>query len=228
MAGLRFLLQYFGGNLSSSWSSSDFWRVGANQRVSFKKKSRALLSEVINRFCVGLAHVSFFTHEAYKSSLLTRALERGHVIPASWIDEAVVLSDEEAIAKWQLRLASKKALKLIVVSRLVPEKGISLLLDALDRLNIASNPIVCDIVGDGSLSAECKGAEQKLLGKVQITCLGIVKYGPALFELLTEYDALVVPIVSNEQPRIVYDAFARALPVLGFDFRVWPAAYHKA
>jgi len=198
---------------------SDFWRVSPGQPASFKKKWRAAISEVFNRWCVNAADVSFFTHEAYKASLLrAEASEKGHINPASWIEDEAVWSSEEAVSKWQPKLASKE-LKLIVVGRLVPEKGVRFVLDALNHLDASpsSSPIICDILGEGPLLDECKEAAQKLRGRVRVRCLGTVQYGEPLFDLLADYHALVLPIISNEQPRIVYDVFARALPVLGFN-----------
>jgi glycosyltransferase involved in cell wall biosynthesis len=44
-----------------------------------------------------------------------------------------------------------------------------------------------------------------------------VPYGAPLFALIREYDAIVVPTISDEQPRIVFDAYSQAVPVLASD-----------
>jgi glycosyltransferase involved in cell wall biosynthesis len=44
-----------------------------------------------------------------------------------------------------------------------------------------------------------------------------VKYGEPFFNLLRSYDALLVPSLSDEQPRVIFDAFSQAVPILGSD-----------
>ncbi len=38
---------------------------------------------------------------------------------------------------------------------------------------------------------------------------------PPFLELLRPHDALVIPSLSDEQPRILFDAFSQAVPVIG-------------
>jgi hypothetical protein len=64
--------------------------------------------------------------------------------------------------------------------------------------------------------AGCKAATESLKDRVAMNFLGTVEYGRPLFDLLASYDVLVVPKLSNEQPRNVYDANASALPALAF------------
>ena len=52
---------------------------------------------------------------------------------------------------------------------------------------------------------------------VTLTMGGRLDYGPAFFEMLRSQDLLVVPSISDEQPRIVYDCFSQALPVIASD-----------
>jgi glycosyltransferase involved in cell wall biosynthesis len=44
--------------------------------------------------------------------------------------------------------------------------------------------------------------------------LGTVPYGPEFFSLLQDYHAVVVPSLSDERSRSVFDAYSQALPVL--------------
>jgi glycosyltransferase involved in cell wall biosynthesis len=50
-----------------------------------------------------------------------------------------------------------------------------------------------------------------------VKVLGTVPYGAPLFALIREYDALVVPTITDEQPRIVFDAYSQGVPVLASD-----------
>jgi glycosyltransferase involved in cell wall biosynthesis len=53
--------------------------------------------------------------------------------------------------------------------------------------------------------------------KFPISSLGEVRYGPDFFRLVRRFDAVLVPSVSDEQPRIIFDAFSQAVPVIGSD-----------
>lgn len=68
---------------------SAFWRVTVDR--SLKKRLRAFVSEFINRWCVNNCSLSIFTQDLYRKDLLTRGLDRGHVINASWIDRESIL-----------------------------------------------------------------------------------------------------------------------------------------
>ena len=45
--------------------------------------------------------------------------------------------------------------------------------------------------------------------------LGTVAYGGEFKKMIRGYHAVVVPSITDEQPRIVYDAYSQAVPVLG-------------
>ena len=81
----------------------------------------------------------------------------------------------------------------------------------LAQKNIAVN---LDLLGDGTGLSECKILSNQLQKSVKIKILGTVAYGKEFFRLLQEYHAIVVPSLSDEQPRIVYDAYSQAVPVL--------------
>jgi glycosyltransferase involved in cell wall biosynthesis len=195
---------------------SDFWQTSDQGLPSFKRKWQARAYETLNRWCISLVHVGFFTHKNYMLRLLTRGRERGHVVPASWLDDTVILTDSEAHSSWQSKLQTRKTLRLVFVGRLIFQKGVIVLLEALRHLQSDTGAISCDIVGEGPLMEECIAMAHSLKGKVEVKFIGPVQYGLPLFHLLDGYDAILVPNLSNEQPRIVYDAFARAIPAIGF------------
>ena len=194
---------------------SDFWRISQGQVASLKKKCRAAFSEILNRWCVNMVHVAFFTHEQYLRTLLTRRKERGHLFQASWVDDSFVDLESEAKSRWERKLASRKALRLVFAGRLTADKGINVLLEALETVHSPPGEISCDILGEGPLKALCQSTAERLKGRIDMKLLGTVDYGWPLFNLLAEYDAIVVPSLSNEQPKIVYDGFARAIPAIG-------------
>lgn len=159
--------------------------------------------------------MTIFTQSEYQQSLLTERQERGHIIHAFWIDEENIISESDSAQIWHRKISpSTKKLKLLFAGRLESCKGLLVLMEAmkiLDDKNIAVN---LDILGDGSLLNQCKTLSKNLQKSVNIQFLGTLPYGKEFFRLLQEYHAVVVPNLSDEQPRIVYDAYSQALPVL--------------
>lgn len=191
------------------------WRLEPGKTIKIKDRIVANVSEIMSRWCVNNADMTIFTQSEYQQSLLTKRQERGHVIHASWIDEENIISEAEAAQIWHKKLSpSTPKLKLLFAGRLESSKGLLVLLEAmkiLDNKNIAVN---LDILGDGKLLSQCKTLSNQLQKSVNIQLLGTLPYGKKFFRLLQEYHAIVVPSLSDEQPRIVYDAYSQAVPVL--------------
>ncbi|MEG4589132.1 glycosyltransferase [Microcoleus sp. MOSTC5] len=191
------------------------WPLEPGTTIKIKDRIIAYLSEIVNRWCVNNANLTIFTQSQYQQSLLTKRQERGHVIHASWIDEENIISEADAEEIWHKKLSpSTQKLKLLFAGRVESSKGVLVLLEAmkiLDKKNIAVN---LDILGDGTLLSECKILSNQLQKSVNIQILGTIAYGKEFFRLLQEYHAIVVPILSEEQPRIVYDAYSQAVPIL--------------
>jgi glycosyltransferase involved in cell wall biosynthesis len=103
---------------------------------------------------------------------------------------------------------------LLFAGRLLREKGLMPLLEAMARLEQLGVGVELDILGEGSFEQPCREAVQRL-GLRHVTFIGTVPYGPEFFSLLGRYQALVVPSLSDEQPRIIYDAYSQGVPVLG-------------
>ncbi|PPD56942.1 MAG: hypothetical protein CTY10_01675 [Methylotenera sp.] len=197
---------------------SAFWRIPKGQKGSIKQKIRATICENLNKWCVQSADLSTFTQEAYKRTLLGNQQHKGFVIPATWIDADNIVNPELLAKLIQFKSAQINApIKLIFAGRLVFEKGILLLIQAVSDLLDKGYLLSLDIVGDGSLLHEC---EQLILAnkkQANIKLCGTIKYGVDFFNLLHHYDLMVIPSLSDEQPRNVFDAFSQALPVLCAD-----------
>lgn len=204
------------------------WRLSADSTAGRLRIGRAMLTERLNRWCVNRADLAVFTHAGYRDSLLTRPATRGHVIPASWIDEDVILSDDVADSAWQERLGRtpSEGLRVLYCGRLTVNKGLPVLLEAMNRLSDDQVSVSLDILGRGDLLDECKQASSALRPPAAIRMLEPVPYA-SLFALLRTYDAVVVPSISDEQPRIVFDAYSQGIPVVasgttGLRECVWP------
>jgi glycosyltransferase involved in cell wall biosynthesis len=107
-------------------------------------------------------------------------------------------------------------LKVLFAGRLVADKGILVLLKAIKELDDGHIPIELDVLGEGELHDACVNLSRELTNSAVVRLLGTVPYDH-LFEVLRRYHAVVVPILSDEQPRIVFDAYSQAVPVIGSD-----------
>jgi glycosyltransferase involved in cell wall biosynthesis len=199
---------------------SAFWRLVPGSSNSLKSHIRASIVERLNCWCINHADLTTFTQDQYRQSLLTRDPSQGYVVHASWIDEEVIISDTENRDLWAEKLAtfnSNRELRLLFAGRLTPEKGVLVLLEAMKSLTQSTQfaTIRLDILGQGELLSRCKEASQESKVPVQIRIIGTVPYGLQFFKLMKDYHAIVLPIVSDEQPRIVYDAYSQGIPILG-------------
>lgn len=193
------------------------WRLQPGTNHKILAKIRAYLSEKLNRWCVNNTDLAIFTQQEYKQSLLTKQQNQGHIIHASWIDEENVISEVQAAAIWQKKNStSTQELNILLPGRLVANKGVLVLLEAMKILDKKNIPIKLDILGEGELFAECQRVSQSLQN-TKIRMLGTLPYNSEFFNLLQNYHGIVVPTISDEQPRISYDAYSQAVPILGSD-----------
>jgi glycosyltransferase involved in cell wall biosynthesis len=195
---------------------SAFWRLQPGVRERWTRRVRAAISERINRWCVNHADLAIFTQQAYLDTLRTRDRARAHVIHASWIDSSVLLEPSDAAALWQSK-PTQGPLRLLFVGRLTTGKGVDVLLDALQALGAQGVAVQLDILGQGELRERCEQVAASLPAPAGLRLLGSLDYGPAFFALFRDYHLLVVPSVTDEQPRVVYDAYSQALPVIASD-----------
>jgi glycosyltransferase involved in cell wall biosynthesis len=194
------------------------WRLQREEGVGWKRRLRAAFQEFMGRWILRNAALVICTQDEYCQSLLGPKRANGFVIPASWIDEDDILPEYVAEDIWQKKLSvSNSRLRILFVGRLVPAKGLLVLLQAMERLSAEPLPISLDILGEGDLKSHCELAASKLKGMTAVSLLGTVPYGAPLFGRIRRYDAVVVPCISDEQPRIVFDAYSQAVPVLASD-----------
>jgi glycosyltransferase involved in cell wall biosynthesis len=192
------------------------WRLQEGTRAGWKRRLRALVQEFMGKWVLRKAALVICTQDEYRRSLLGPKRAHGFVIPASWIDKKDILSKEAAEEHWRTKLSDSR-LRILFVGRLAHDKGILILLEAMRQLDIDSLPISLGLVGDGVLKSQCESVASELTGPTKVSLLGTVRYGEPLFAVIRRYDAVVVPSIGDEQPRIVFDAYSQAVPVLGSD-----------
>lgn len=183
---------------------SAFWRVTSD--ASLPRRAQAWLWERINGWCVRQAALPLFTQREYARELLGRT-NRAHIFQASWIDAADLIDEPAALSIWNAK-DREPELRLLFAGRLVREKGITDLLAAIALLPFA---VQLDVIGSGELGSEVREAARH---DPRIRLLQPVPYDSSFFELLRQYHAVVLPSRTDEQPRVAYDAYAAAVPVL--------------
>jgi len=187
------------------------WRLVPGGSAGVKDRLAAAASELMNRFCVSTADLSVFTQADYQNTLLSRP-ERGHVINASWINEGDILPEAAAAEAWS-RKSKDERVRFLFAARLTPSKGVLDLLAAVRSLKGSGLRVSVDIMGAGELRQACVAA-QTAGPEVVVRALDPVEYGAPFLEALRGYHAVLVPNRGDEQPRIVYDAYSQAVPVL--------------
>ncbi|MCC3407418.1 MAG: glycosyltransferase [Microcoleus sp. PH2017_10_PVI_O_A] len=191
------------------------WRLQPGTTPNIKARIIAQIYERLNRWCINRADLTIFTQAEYQESLLTKKHKKSYIINASWIDKENIISEAGATQIWQeKRSQSPQKIKFLFAGRLHPSKGVLILLEAMKILDNENMTVELDILGEGELLSNCKAASNQMQKSAKINILGTIPYGPKFFDLLQQYHAIVVPSISDEQPRIVYDAYSQALPVL--------------
>lgn len=187
------------------------WRNGPETVQGLKSRLRGALYERLARWVVRSADLPMFTQEAYRETLLEPG-RPGFVSHASWIDDAMILSDEEAGREWESK--PTPPVRLVFAGRVVEAKGVLVLLEAARLLADRGAPVELDIMGEGDALARCRDLAASLGGPTRLGVIPPRPYGPSFFEVLRTYHGVVVPSLQDEQPRVIYDAYSQALPVL--------------
>ena len=192
------------------------WRLTGETDNRWKRRLGAVVTETLGRWFVNHAAVSFFTQPNYRETLLTHGAGPGYVTPATWIDENDILDLQGAERVWKAKRESSGNVRLLFAGRLAQEKGVEILLDAVELLRARGLQVDIDIIGEGPLRSRCEQSAAAG-GSTRVRVLAPVPYGAAFFQLLGQYHGVVVPSLSDEQPRIVFDAYSQAVPVLASD-----------
>jgi glycosyltransferase involved in cell wall biosynthesis len=189
---------------------SAFWRLQQDQVHGWKSRLRAWLNEQFARLSLRKATLAVYTHRGYQQSLPVGPRGTGVVLPASWISDRDIVSLEEANRAWDQKPAQPRFL---LASRLERQKGIGLFLDALHCLERNAEPVEIDVIGSGAMRPEVE-AFANSARFVKMRVLEPVPYGQPFLQLLRGYHGAVIPLTGDEQPRILYDAFSQAVPVI--------------
>jgi glycosyltransferase involved in cell wall biosynthesis len=170
------------------------------------------LGELLTCCCLRLSDIRIFTSKAYLGELLPPQSPRAYVTPATWLNADWLLEHDEAEAAWA---AKAGRVRLLFAANLIAEKGVAVLLTAISAASAAGADVEVSIIGTGPLLDQCLAFAESHVGKKHVKVLKPVSYGDAFLSLLRGFDAALVPSLSDEQPRILYDAFSQGVPVIG-------------
>ncbi|MDO9352849.1 MAG: glycosyltransferase family 4 protein [Solirubrobacteraceae bacterium] len=187
------------------------WRALADARLV--RRAAGAAWEFVIKNIIARASIVFYTQALYRESLPPGHGRIGEVIPASWVDDADLLTPEAVTTAWE-RKPSKPSF--LFAGRLIEAKGTGTLAKAVSILRDRGVSIVVDFIGDGPLRPDVEAAGSGG-GETESQLLDEVPYGVPFFELVDRYHGLVVPVISDEQPRIVFDGYARSVPCVASD-----------
>lgn len=188
------------------------WRLTGSRDDNWRRHVRAVAYERLGRWFVEHADLSFFTQPSYRDALFVRGRGRAEITPASWINHEDIAPLATAVESWDRKLAWPRA-RLLFAGRLTSDKGVEVLLDAVKRLDATRASVEIDLIGEGPL-AEAATQLARTLQHTRLNVLQMVPYGAPFFDLLRDYEAVLIPSLSDEQPRIVFDAYSQGVPVI--------------
>jgi len=192
------------------------WRVGQTGNASRGQRLLSALYESLGKRIVKGAELKFFTTASYLRSLCGEASSNAHVVQASWIPASQVIDDARLDVRLAPSDASAQVVRIAFFGRLAEEKGVMVLLAAARALGSTSQ-LELDIYGDGPQREALQSAVDSEPELAAVHMRGTIAYGEALFTRLADYEYVIVPSLSDEQPRIVYDAYSQGIPVIASD-----------
>jgi len=138
------------------------------------------------------------------------------IAPASWVNQEEIISADQLIYSWEKKRHAIP-IRLLFAGRMSQDKGIHILLGAIDIIQNSGLEVQIDLIGEGSLREICSTHASNIRPPLVVKVLQPVSYGPVFFSLLRNYHAVLIPSLGDEQPRILFDAFTQGVPVIATD-----------
>jgi hypothetical protein len=119
---------------------------------------------------------------------------------------------EKQIVRARLGLPNTATI-LLCVGALVPEKGISELIEAFEALARSHSDVILLVLGDGPLRGELDASQQRLTNRCRVIHPGTVS-SEQVAGYMSAVDVLVHPSHAEGLPNVVLEAMASGLPVV--------------
>lgn len=194
---------------------SSFWMLGQGEKKTFRKVIEHYVHKALLTLCVKQADVRIFTQSFYRKYFLGNERNRTFINPATWVDKKNAASREMVERRFESK--TDRVVKILFPSRLIADKGVLVVLAAIEKLQTADIDVSITIMGAGELKEECERFAKNSYGGVRVEYQQPVDYGDTFFEKVAQYDWLLIPTLKQEQPRVIFDAFSQGVPVIGSD-----------
>jgi glycosyltransferase involved in cell wall biosynthesis len=183
-------------------------KKGSN--ASPRKRMEGALYELMSKYCCHRADLSFYTQPEYLERYHGKGKRPAYIAPATWVNAEDVLEDTQARLLWDAKM--REPVRFLFAGRLEVEKGVKILLEAVEKLRRQGVRGAVHVIGEGRLRNEVIAAERT--SPFGLKYFEPLPYGATFLNFLQQYHAIVVPSLSDEQPRIVFDAAARGVAIL--------------
>lgn len=190
---------------------SSFWRTSNLQKAPLRRRIGEKIYELLLKPAVRNADARIFTHDGYRRYFLREGDPNYLINPACWVETSDLI-DERALGKKFRERGAKGPLRVVFAARLVTDKGALDVAQAIELVRDAKAPIEFVILGDGPLRSWFEALQAK--HRKWVSYLGAVPYGQEFFELISSADVILSVSTSEEQPRILFDAFSQGVPVI--------------
>ncbi|MGD0961442.1 MAG: glycosyltransferase family 4 protein [Methylomonas sp.] len=194
---------------------SSFWMLNEHEKPTLRKLIEHYVHKIILTQCLKLADARIFTQSFYRKDFLNGETNRTLINPAIWVDQQYILSPEKVGQRFLER--KNKTPEIVFPARLIADKGVFVLFDAINLLKNTGIVVNITIIGEGELEEDCKEFVKGDFGNVKVFYHPPVRYGTEFFNLLCNYNLVLVLNLKEEQPRIIFDAFSQGLGIIGFN-----------
>lgn len=194
---------------------SSFWMLEQSEKKTLRKIIEHYVHKILLTRCVKIANVRIFTQSFYRKYFLGNEKERTMINPATWVDKDNIVSPDVVKRRFQGR--ADDTINIICPLRLIKDKGIFVVFDAIEKLRNADFKVHITIMGAGELEEDCRNFVNNDYGNVDVEFQEPVDYGEVFFEIIAQYDFVLIPTLKQEQPRIIFDAFSQGVAVIGSD-----------
>lgn len=118
---------------------------------------------------------------------------------------------------WPAPPSADRPLRVLFTGRLVPVKGLDMLLNAVARVHETGQPVQLEVVGDGPLRSEWSALSDRLGLGDAVTFHGALPQ-EAVARHMAECHVLCLPSVRESGGAVLLEAMASARPVIALDF----------
>lgn len=129
----------------------------------------------------------------------------------------VIVANESRLRPWMINKVDKREihspLRVLYVGRLVPEKGVQFLIQAIKSVS-KTRPCELWVVGSGPYKEELQTQATELGIKELVEWKGWIPWGDELFAIMRKADMLVMPSLLEGVGLVHIEAMSQSLPVI--------------